>query len=131
MKKHILILTTLTLFALSAHAELAFDVSITAPGGFTEADKLAAIDQIEKENVRRAGLETPLPALPYSTLQEIAASYETIHAQIAKRAHTDYVRQATERGLKSLLAQLETLWPDATDAQRTAAASAALAALQE
>lgn len=127
--KTLLLLSSLLLATTIANAALNFEVTITAPGGLTEADKLAAIDQIEKENVRRAALETPLPALPYGTLQELAASYETLASQILDNAHNDYVRQAAEDDLNELKAQLDSLWRDATDADRQAAIAAAIAAL--
>lgn len=127
--KTLLLLSSLLLATTIANAALNFEVTITAPGGLTEADKLAAIDQVEKENVRRAALETPLPALPYATLQELADSYETLASQILNNAHNDYKRQAAEEDLNELKAQLDALWRDATDADRQAAIAAAIAAL--
>lgn len=127
MKKIITITICSLLFALSLNAALTFEVTIT--GSPSEADKLAAIDQIDKENARRAALETPLPPLPYGTLQELAASTEMLYAQVIANAHANYVAQAAEADLNDLKAQLDVLWKDATASDRQAAIAAAIAAL--
>lgn len=124
MKTKTLITTALALLllALSLNAKLAFTVNVS--GSPSENDKLAATKIVEEENARRALEEPPGTPLPYATLQELAASYETVLASIVEKAHNGWAESAKREALESTV---KDLWLNATDAQR----QAAIAALQE
>jgi len=77
---------------------------------------------IEKENIRRAGLATPLPALPLSTANERRTSYQTIMAQRLMAMHLANV-QAASIG-NTTVKQIREAAMVATDAQRAAALAA-------
>lgn len=81
---------------------MAITLSVDFSGSPEESDINAAKLIIDRENERRAALETPLPALPYSTNQELKASYLTSLAAIVQKAHDSYVEQAKKAALTAL-----------------------------
>jgi hypothetical protein len=100
----------------------AFTFAITASGTADQEDKNAALYAIGVENARRAALDPPVAALPTSTNAEIKSSYQTVLSTVVSDIHSHNLSQSNITTLQDI----RTLWPTATDAQRTAA----LAALQ-
>lgn len=99
---------------------LSFTVNITgSPEG---GDREAAEYAIDKYNEFLAAQETPGTPLPKGTLQEVAASYETVLADKAVRLHEVHAAAAAKQKLDTQ--NVKQLWDGATDAQRAAAVAA-------
>ena len=89
---------------------------------FDRDDMAAAVMVIERENVRRAALPVPLPALPLSTAQERRTSYQTIMAGHLLRLHLANIQIAAISN--TTVKQIRDAAMGASDAQRAAALTA-------
>lgn len=92
---------------------MAITLSVDFTGTPDEWDINAGKRIVDAENTRRSNLETPLPALPYSTKAELKASYLTALSFIVQNAHASYIQQAQNARLLALKNDIL----NATDAQ--------------
>ncbi len=117
MKKVILILLAT---ALTASAQLAFDVSVSGTPNSFDLD--AATMVVTEENARRAAQDPPGTPLPTGTTVQLRDSYLSILVQRVAEVHANYVKEAAARELREQ--NVKQLWENATPAQRQAALDA-------
>lgn len=96
-------------------------ISVGVTGVPDNEDRDAIIRAITLENVRRASLVPPLPALPFSTVVERRDSYEAILQPRLVAAHAANIQAAiTENASGTGWQQLRKEWSEATPVQRAA-----------
>lgn len=80
---------------------------------------------IDQENVRRAALPTPLPALLYNTAAERRSSYKTAIARFAVEFHAAKVAEyKATKNASQLARQIRQALPTASTQQQQAALTA-------
>ncbi len=96
-------------------------ISVGVTGVPDAEDRDAIIRSITLENVRRAALVPPLPALPFATVVERRDSYEAILQPRLVAAHAANIAAAVAENTSGTGWQaLKKEWSEATPAQRAA-----------
>ena len=96
-------------------------ISVGVTGVPDPEDRDAIMRAITLENVRRAALVPPLPALPFATVVERRASYEAILQPRLVAAHAANIAAAVaENTTGTNWQQLRKEWSEATPSQRAA-----------